>query len=165
MRFFSTLFTTLPCVALCTLALSVDANSKTPRPKVCDPYAKGPRLAELQEEAIQEFAHLWLVKKDIQTAWDRWIPGKYIQHHPNAVGDREWAIEFLKQNFAAPGTSTSNITVFSGKGFGVLHYKWTSPNITYAISDRFRFEGTCMVEHWDVIQTITGNEPNPLAFF
>jgi predicted SnoaL-like aldol condensation-catalyzing enzyme len=31
--------------------------------------------------------------------------------------------------------------------------------------DLYRFQGTCIVEHWDVSQTITGNETNPIAFF
>jgi len=56
--------------------------------------------------------------------------------------------------------------MFAGEGFGVLHYRMTVPGmVDLAIMDRFRFEGDCIVEHWDTSSTITGREPNPIAYF
>jgi predicted SnoaL-like aldol condensation-catalyzing enzyme len=52
-----------------------------------------------------------------------------------------------------------------------LHYKLDvrggleAGGSSLAIVDLFRFEGTCIVEHWDALQQITGDEVNPNAFF
>jgi predicted SnoaL-like aldol condensation-catalyzing enzyme len=36
---------------------------------------------------------------------------------------------------------------------------------TFSAVDYFRFRGTCVVEHWDILQQITGDETNPMAYF
>ena len=61
----------------------------------------------------------------------------------------------------------TNITSWAGEGIGMLHYRMRADGagIHAAVMDRLRFEGTCFVEHWDVIQAITGKETNPGAFF
>lgn len=92
---------------------------------------------------------------------------QYIQHNPFAPQGREFAIEFLSTSMAQ-GIEASHITAFAGQGYGILHYEMRQlppRNATFAVVDYFRFEGTCIVEHWDVLQVVTGNEPNPIAFF
>ncbi|TFK21217.1 hypothetical protein FA15DRAFT_717800, partial [Coprinopsis marcescibilis] len=88
----------------------------------------------------------------------------YIQHNAIAEQGRAFAIPFLEALFAPP-TVSSYITVFSGQGYVFAHHKLALANATYAVMDYFRFQGTCLVEHWDVLQEITGDEPNPLAYF
>ncbi|PKK44878.1 hypothetical protein CI102_9480 [Trichoderma harzianum] len=36
---------------------------------------------------------------------------------------------------------------------------------TAAFVDFWRFQGTCIVEHWDVIEFVTGDSPNPSPLF
>lgn len=90
---------------------------------------------------------------------------QYIQHNPFAEPGREFAINFLADSFANPSTTATKIKFFAGQGYGMAHFKLTLPTITFAVVDYFRFKGTCIVEHWDVLQEITGTEPNPIAFF
>ena len=91
---------------------------------------------------------------------------EYIQHNPNAAQGREAAIQILSAGFANPEVTSTNATVFGGQGFGAIHFKLTiSPTTSFAVVDYFRFQGTCIVEHWDVLQQIFGNETNPIAFF
>ena len=91
---------------------------------------------------------------------------EYKQHNPFAEQGRTFAIKFLSDSFARPGgVKTTNLTIFGGQGYGIMHYRMENPDITFAVADYFKFKGTCIVEHWDVLQQITGTEPNPIAFF
>ncbi|KAF5320131.1 hypothetical protein D9611_010277 [Ephemerocybe angulata] len=170
MRFFTSSFTVL-LLSVSALAMNVgraeveavDAASK-PKPKVCDPKAKGGNLAQLQYEALADFADLFVNQQDVLTAFNRYVPGEYKQHNPFAQQGRDFAIQFLTNGFAG-GLVTDHLTIFGGQGYGIMHYKMAGPDITWAVADYFKFKGTCIVEHWDVLQQITGTEPNPIAFF
>ncbi|KAJ2932831.1 hypothetical protein H1R20_g4262, partial [Candolleomyces eurysporus] len=133
----------------------------------CDPNAKGPGLQRRQQAAIKDFAKIFLVEKDAKKAFDAYIPGEYIQHNPDALSGRQPAIDFLTVLWGTPSMVFTNITAWAGEGIGMIHYRMRAPeaDIHMAVMDRLRFEGTCFVEHWDVLQRITGNETNPLAFF
>ncbi|KAJ2933196.1 hypothetical protein H1R20_g3897, partial [Candolleomyces eurysporus] len=171
MRFLASFITAL---LVSTSALAVNVNfarqsldaARPKPPKVCDRNAKGKDLAQKQYEALADYANLFVFKQDVQTSFDRYVPGEYKQHNPFAEQGREFAIEFLKNGFAG-GIKTSRLTIFSGQGYGIMHYKaqFLSDNVTMAVVDYFKFKGTCIVEHWDVLQEITGTEPNPIAFF
>ncbi|KAH6903441.1 hypothetical protein BKA70DRAFT_1300990 [Coprinopsis sp. MPI-PUGE-AT-0042] len=168
----SLLFTLVGCAVVNAIPVEVsnsDVSATTwPKlwpPKVCDFNAKGPLLPQMQEAAIKDFGTEWLLNYNIDLAFDRWAPGpEFIEHHPiGPPSGREWGIEYLKANF--PKGKVTNLTIIAGNGEGILHYKFNSPAVNFAEVHLFRFKGTCIVEHWDVIQTITGTEPNPKAFF
>ena len=135
-----------------------------------------------QQAAIADVANIFLVQKNIQKLFDEYIPGyvstsvvrglrtnpsnrQYINHNPLAQSGRQAAIDILVPFFQTPGFAIEPHQVFGGQGYGTLHYKLSFSGINLAIMDLFRFQGTCIVEHWDVSQTITGNETNPIAFF
>ncbi|KAF6754014.1 hypothetical protein DFP72DRAFT_900187 [Ephemerocybe angulata] len=157
-------FSALSLAALTLLASSVAATAVRPK---CDPKARGPSLQQRQSAAIRDFAHIFLIEQDPKKAFDAYIPGTYIQHNPDALSGREPAIAFLTELWGTPSLKFSNVTAWAGEGYGLIHYRMRAPDadIHNAIMDRLRFEGTCFVEHWDVIQRINGNETNPLAFF
>ncbi|KAF6745897.1 hypothetical protein DFP72DRAFT_924130 [Ephemerocybe angulata] len=133
----------------------------------CDYNAKGPLLRLRREAAVRDFARLYLVEKQARKAFDKWIPGEYIQHNPDAVSGREVAIAYVEQLQTTPGMVYQNITSFSGEGFGLFHFRRRVPGteVDFAIMDKLGFKGTCFNEHWDVRQRITGNETNPIAYF
>ncbi|TFK21227.1 hypothetical protein FA15DRAFT_717854 [Coprinopsis marcescibilis] len=141
------------------------ASAPCPNTRPCDPRARGPDLPQRQQEATAHFATTLLQQHNVQAAFDQYAPGEYIQHNPNAELGRNWTITFLQALFSDPAASTTNLRVFTGQGYGLAHYKLKLTGRTLAVMDVWRFEGTCVVEHWDVIQGITGNEPNPIAFF
>jgi predicted SnoaL-like aldol condensation-catalyzing enzyme len=93
-------------------------------------------------------------------------PSEYKQHNPFAEQGRDFAIQVLSNGFAE-GNMPGNLTVFGGQGYGMMHYRVDVPltGKAFAIADYFKFRGGCIVEHWDVLQEITGNEPNPIAYF
>ncbi|TFK28936.1 hypothetical protein FA15DRAFT_611037 [Coprinopsis marcescibilis] len=157
MRFFTTALTLLSCasIAMCTPTL-------TPA-TVCDPNASGPLLAARQKASIKDFANIFLVEKDVQKAFDKYIPGDFVQHDPWTLSGRQNAIDVLIPIW--PTVSFSNIHAYAGEGYGTLHVKRTSGSDNYAFVSKLKFQGTCFVEHWSVEQQIFGTEPNPIAFF
>jgi hypothetical protein len=54
---------------------------------------------------------------------------------------------------------------------GFLYYKmgisggWEAGGVTFAGSNVLRFNRTCFVENFEVLQQVFGNETNPIAFF
>ncbi|KAH9481072.1 hypothetical protein JR316_0005591 [Psilocybe cubensis] len=151
---------------LASASASVPPRGGFPPNFVCNNRTRGPDLEKQQQAALADFAHLYVDLQDVQTAFDRWVPGEYIQHNPNAGQGRDAAIAFLTAGFADPQVTSTNKTVFGGQGFGAVHFKLSvNPQTVFAVVDYFRFQGTCIVEHWDVLQQIFGNETNPIAFF
>lgn len=180
MRFFQLLYIAILLLAVSALASNISRDA------VCDYKAKGD-LAQLQYEALVGFADLLIVKRDVLAAFDRYIPGwvmvnrnkhfkrrtnwydyhrEYKQHNPFAEQGRDFAVQVLSKGLAE-GNTLRNLTFFSGQGYGMMHYRVDVPltGKAFAIADHFKFRGNCIVEHWDVLQEITGNEPNPIAYF
>ncbi|KAF6759382.1 hypothetical protein DFP72DRAFT_884996 [Ephemerocybe angulata] len=148
-------------------------GARSNRIAVCDYNAPKRGLLRKREAAIADYARIILEQRDVQAAFDKYIPGEYIQHSSFfSRSGREHSIEVLIPFYTDPGLSWSNLRTFaSGDGNGVFHYKLNTNGgrekggETYAVIDIFRFKGTCIVEHWDAVQQIFGNETNPIAFF
>ncbi|TFK18621.1 hypothetical protein FA15DRAFT_565058, partial [Coprinopsis marcescibilis] len=136
-----------------------------PKAKVCNPDARGPNLEAKQRAAFADYVHLLVDLDDPQTAFDRYVPGQYINHNPFAEQGREFSIPFLIDALKSQGVQTIRKRFFFGEGYGFTHIKVIQGNATFSVMDYFRFQGTCIVEHWDVVQEVTGNEPNPIAYF
>ncbi|EAU82487.2 hypothetical protein CC1G_08238 [Coprinopsis cinerea okayama7 len=136
-------------------------------PTVCNPNASGPHLQAQQQAAMEDFTDILFNQRDVQAAYDRWVPGQYINHSPWAEQGRQWAIDFLSPYYANPEHRISNVTVIGGKGYGVIHFALqipgaTIPDVTVAI---YRFQGTCIVEHWDAWMPMSPEATNPIAYF
>ncbi|KAF5340045.1 hypothetical protein D9611_012390 [Ephemerocybe angulata] len=139
----------------------------TPKPsEACSLKARGPLLHELQDTAIKDFAQIFFVDRNPKKAFDKYVPGRYIEHNPNGLSGRENAISFLTGFLATPGLTVTNLTAYAGGGFGHMRFReGVKGEFDRVVSDRLKFEGTCFVEHWDVSQDVTGQETNPLAWF
>lgn len=65
--------------------------------------------------------------------------------------------------------STASFTIIQTlfeSPYGVVHYKFELlGQAPAAITDIWRFEGSCIVEHWDVIQSLPTDTPNPITLF
>ncbi|KAF9040586.1 hypothetical protein BJ165DRAFT_1320634, partial [Panaeolus papilionaceus] len=122
-------------------------------------------LQAQQQVVIREFADLFFGQKNAQLAFDKFIPTEYINHNPFTQTGRQNALNFLVPALQNPDISYDHITAFAGENFGLVHYRFKFASNNTAGMDKFRFVGTCIVEHWDVLQQITGLEANPIAFF
>ena len=43
--------------------------------RVCDPKIKVPNLEKLQKQAFADYVDLWVTKRDVLTAYNRYVPG------------------------------------------------------------------------------------------
>jgi len=74
MRSIFTIFYAFSSFALLVAAVAASSKEKFP-PKVCNNKERGPDLEAKQQAALADFAHLYVDLQDVQTAFDRWVPG------------------------------------------------------------------------------------------
>ncbi|KAH6908905.1 hypothetical protein BKA70DRAFT_1479592 [Coprinopsis sp. MPI-PUGE-AT-0042] len=147
----------LSAVAILSLLVPLTLSTPLLAPrKECDSKASGPLLRARQEAAIKDFAHIFLIEKDPQKVFDKYVTGEYKQHNPDALSGKQAAVDFLIKLWGTPGIKFANISSWAGEGFGMMHYRMTAPDFDYAVMDRLKFKGTCFDEHWDVLQRIWG---------
>ncbi|RPA86433.1 hypothetical protein BJ508DRAFT_133764 [Ascobolus immersus RN42] len=122
---------------------------------------------DLEKRAILDtFIDTFLVKKQPANAMRDHVAEDYIQHNPGVLSGRQNAINA----FAGMSTASFRYTIIT-KGFdnniGWFHYKMEMPGggQPYAVTDFVRFNGTCIQEHWDVVQQRPANPRNPLALW
>ncbi|KAF2670475.1 hypothetical protein BT63DRAFT_439506 [Microthyrium microscopicum] len=145
------------------LALSVAATPLSNKP-YCPPQSATP--AE-QTTIFNEFINTFINKGAVIKALEVHAADTYIQHNPSALSGKEATINFFKS--MPPGAKTTREIInqgFGGNNTGFVHYKmqrgegkWT------AVVDVYRMEGTCVVEHWDVMQEKPAGAKNPLAMW
>ncbi|KAI5237584.1 hypothetical protein E4T42_09174 [Aureobasidium subglaciale] len=124
--------------------------------------------------AMQTFAYEFYTAKDVSGAFNTFVAEDYIQHNAGILSGREAAINALGPLFGSAvntfdvkrltvGQDTDNNTMV------IIHLEAlnTSSNQTMKtdVVDMYRVVGTCIVEHWDVLQAEESNPENPLAYF
>ncbi|KPM35167.1 hypothetical protein AK830_g11411 [Neonectria ditissima] len=132
------------------------------------PYCPArPASPEFQRDALGEFLHEFFGGGLVKESLDAFTSDNYIQHNPFILSGRNNSIAAL-----SPGAydfSKANVTILQvlfDSPFGMVHYKVELPDQPpTAITDIWRFNGTCIEEHWDVIQALPANAKNPLALF
>jgi len=128
-------------------------------------YCPSRPATEREQIAIfDEFINKFYFIKNASLAFGEHVDVNYIQHNPNALSGRQVAIDFL-QDFLPTVNNTIFHKAFSNN-FGYLHYRLDMPNsLPNAVVDIVRFDGTCIMEHWDVVQERQPNATNPLALW
>jgi len=127
----------------------------------CPPHKS--TVAE-QRASFNAFVQKFYIDKNVEAAFLGHVDPSYIQHNPNALSGRQNAIDFL-----SVGIKTANFTILN-KGFvddrGWVHARLDVPaSQPIAVVDLFRFDGSCVMEHWDVLQERPINPVNPLAMW
>ncbi|KAB8262949.1 hypothetical protein BDV32DRAFT_147125 [Aspergillus pseudonomiae] len=122
-------------------------------------------LQDNRQAILEDFSHLFYTKKQVAEAFNKYVTENYTQHNPNILDGRQAAIEALTPLFSTEGIVFEIHQLFVGGDYGLVHVKSVTPgqNDT-AVMDMYRFEGLKIVEHWDVLQTMTAGV-NPHPFF
>ncbi|PNP58996.1 hypothetical protein THARTR1_01244 [Trichoderma harzianum] len=120
-----------------------------------------PATPEEQEKIFYAFANEFYVQKNIPEAFDNYVWIDYIQHNPSIGQGRDAAVIALSKNPVTNNTIVHQ-TFTNNTGF-LHHYQFTTPPIK--IMDAYRMNGSCIVEHWDVIANLTlaKIDPTPLS--
>lgn len=57
------------------------------------------------QEAMDRFAHIFYIEKDVKGAFDQYVAANYVQHNPNILDGRDEAIESLNPLFSEGGNT------------------------------------------------------------
>jgi predicted SnoaL-like aldol condensation-catalyzing enzyme len=148
-------------IAGLALSLLFFAASVTSQSYYCPP---APASESTQLLLFNTFVQAFYIHKDAKTAFTNFVSEDYIQHNPSALSGRQTALDFL-----SPILPSLNITILHQGlygGIGYIHYKEDIPGLpSQAVTDIFRFNGTCIMEHWDVVQVRPEHPINPLALW
>ncbi|HEX3836945.1 MAG TPA: nuclear transport factor 2 family protein [Steroidobacteraceae bacterium] len=99
---------------------------------------------------------------------DRYIGPDYIQHSPMAAPGRESLKAFLRTVHAAsPNASQRLLRAFVDADHVIIHYhvKKDPQDRGFVVMDIFRLSNGMVVEHWDCVQDVPADSPNPISMF
>lgn len=123
-----------------------------------------PANHSVQTKIFHEFVQKFYIDKDPKTAFLDHVDVNYIQHNPNALSGRDNAIAFLEPLIPTTNMTLMHVAFMNNTGYA--HFRQDAPGqLPDAIVDILRFNGSCIVEHWDVIQARPVNATNPLAMW
>ncbi|KAF5517513.1 hypothetical protein CGCA056_v011157 [Colletotrichum aenigma] len=120
-----------------------------------------------QRAIFNDFVNDFYVERNTTKALLNHMTEDYIQHNPNVLSGRQSSVDFLATLVTPEGV---NMTIIhnnfdNNTGYILYHLDTLGAPEPTAIVDIFRFDGTCIVEHWDVIQVRPANATNPLAMW
>ncbi|KAL5322982.1 hypothetical protein ACEPPN_007508 [Leptodophora sp. 'Broadleaf-Isolate-01'] len=125
------------------------------------------RPAETKEQTdiFYQFVRKFYVNKDVKTAFADHFDHTYIEHNPNAgSGWTESSITGLADFVASANFSILHAGFYNNTGY--VHFREDVAGAPpTAVVDILKFEGTCVVEHWDVAQARPENPSNPRAMW
>jgi predicted SnoaL-like aldol condensation-catalyzing enzyme len=99
---------------------------------------------------------------------DRYIAPDYIQHSPMAAPGRDSLKAFLRVvRAASPNSSQRLLRAFVDGDHVIIHYhvKKDPEDRGFVVMDIFRLTDGMVVEHWDCVQDVPANSPNPISMF
>jgi predicted SnoaL-like aldol condensation-catalyzing enzyme len=102
------------------------------------------------------------------SAVDRFIAPDYIQHSQLAAPGRDALKTFLDFARAQSPVAVHDIKRSFVEGDHVIvhyHVRRTPDDVGLAVMDIFRIENGLIAEHWDVLQDVPTQGPNPNSMF
>lgn len=122
-----------------------------------------PAYPNEQNAIFNAFIRILLTDRNPAEAYRRFVDVNLIEHNPFGPQGRDANAAFLTQVLAH-----ANFTVLRmnfGNNLGIVHLRIEGKPQPSALVDIYRFNGSCIVEHWDVTQVRPANATNPLALF
>jgi len=124
--------------------------------------------ATLNKTNAQAFYDLMFNENKPREAIEIYAGDEYIQHNPHVADGKEAFIEYFeKMAIDYPDKKAYFKRAIAEDNFVVLHCHQVWPGSdSYAGIDIFRFDDNGkIVEHWDVLQVITGGSKNDNGLF
>ncbi|KAF4339204.1 hypothetical protein FBEOM_6901 [Fusarium beomiforme] len=115
--------------------------------------------------AMNDFAYSFYTEKNIQKALDRYVASNYVQHNPDIPDGRAAAAKFLIPLFGKKGNSFEVARVMVGPEYTTIHIKAKVNGSFLNVVDIYKTKGSCIVEHWDVMQPVQNNTVSHHPYF
>lgn len=116
----------------------------------------------------QAFYDLMFNQGDPRTAIERYVGSEYIQHNPHVADGKQGFIDYFERMANEfPNKSVEIKRAIAENDHVVLHchQHWPGDD-DYAGMDIFRFDiAGKIVEHWDVLQVVSGKSNNDNGLF
>lgn len=158
-----------------TSSLSLTASAATPELKEtstskCDLSSHcPPRIATIEEQRAAFTNFINLIYKpggNVTEAYLTYVAEDYIQHNPNILSGRQNAIDAVSA-FVDAGATFDIINIAFADDLGYVYSRMNIAGAAQptAVVDILRMNGSCIVEHWDVMQERPANATNPIAMW
>jgi predicted SnoaL-like aldol condensation-catalyzing enzyme len=147
-------------LSLCSwLAFAITSVAASTGPANCPPK---PATPQQQKAIFDTFIKSYYADKDLHGSYSTFFAEDFIQHSPAVVGNgRKNTTDWLTPYWSCIEFKVVR-SVFADNT-GVVHV-WEARNNKYhTMAEFFRMDGTCIVEHWDVMQDFPADAKNLLA--
>ena len=105
---------------------------------------------------------------NVREAYERHVADAFTHHNAYFPGDRESLLVAMKQSAESEPNKSFNVKQVIESADRVVvfsHLQRAQTNQEYAVVHIFRFEGSKIVEMWDIGQEIPKDSPNALGMF
>jgi predicted SnoaL-like aldol condensation-catalyzing enzyme len=120
-------------------------------------------------EIFNGYVEEWVTQRNWSAAAAKYLSPNMIQHNPqiaNGSAAMVAAVRPILSNYDGPDFSL--VIVDEEKKLAVTYNRYIGKKGTglplTAVADVYRFEGTCIVEHWDDLEALPVNSTNPNPF-
>ena len=154
-------------VAMACLSLGTSGSPLHQPKSFCSPNypATGWEIRDIFNQYVDE----WVYQRNFSAAAAKYLSPNLIQHNPQIANGSEAmvaAVGPILANYDGPNFSL--VVVDEEKGLAVTLNRYVGKPGTglpiAGVADFYRFDGTCIVEHWDVIESLPPNSTNPDPF-
>ncbi|QKX59646.1 uncharacterized protein TRUGW13939_06783 [Talaromyces rugulosus] len=116
-----------------------------------------------QRQIFSDFLQTLYVEKDPIKAFNTHVDVQLIEHDPFDEQGRD--ANAAKLSNIIPSANFTVLRSNFNNDIGVIHVMVKEDPEPAALADIYRMDGTCIVEHWDVLQYRPANATNPIAMF
>ena len=117
---------------------------------------------------MQDFEQIGFDQHNPQAAVDKYFADDFVDHDPNVKGDKASVVARLAQlDWTHGGPQRTIVHLVADGPIAVVHHRLVRhPGDTpIAAVDIYRISNGKIVEHWDVLQPIPADSPNPAPMF
>lgn len=179
MQLTSLLLTCLAAATTTTALASPEPVPTTPIPPTQTisslPYCPPRAVSNPQEQEwiFKAFViNLASPSSSITDTFTTYVAEDYIQHNPSVLSGRQNAINALSTFMPLVNVTTLRMSfdATTDGGLGWVHSRLERLGEDGTVSvagvmDVFRMNGSCVQEHWDVVQSVPEGSINPIAMF
>lgn len=165
---FHILVSALPSILPLATAAGLSGPASIPSSQISPGPFCPPRPATIDEQraVFANFTDLIFNRGNLTRAYLTYVAEDYIQHNPNILSGRQNSIDAVQAVIDAGATFDIFNTAFDRDwGYVFLRANFAGAEQPSAVVDIFRLNGSCIVEHWDVVQEKPKNATNPIAMW